>query len=222
MAKDVHIKIEFLTEILGMSPSDPDIYSNFIASRADCDVEDELEGLTAEATGYTVFPRDDDGNPYFFDYQIRGFFKDSCGLLSRVAGVDEATGKRSRKKATTLSGKLSCYKKVIDGLIFVQPRQIPVEFDGPMSICERPLRAQTLQGERVALASSEQIPAGAVLEFDVICLNDEHVKAVREWLDYGFLRGLGQWRNSGMGRFTWEELACVECSPAEISGRRGA
>lgn len=30
--------------------------------------------------------------------------------------------------------------------------------------------------------------------------------AVREWLDYGMLRGLGQWRNSGKGRFTWEEI----------------
>lgn len=27
-----------------------------------------------------------------------------------------------------------------------------------------------------------------------------------EWLDYGKLRGLGQWRNSGKGRFTYEIL----------------
>lgn len=27
-----------------------------------------------------------------------------------------------------------------------------------------------------------------------------------EWLDYGKLRGLGQWRNSGKGRFTYELL----------------
>ena len=31
-------------------------------------------------------------------------------------------------------------------------------------------------------------------------------KAVREWLDYGKFSGIGQWRNSGHGRFTWEEL----------------
>ena len=29
---------------------------------------------------------------------------------------------------------------------------------------------------------------------------------VREWLDYGMYRGLGQWRNSGKGRMVWEEL----------------
>ena len=50
----------------------------------------------------------------------------------------------------------------IDGLIFIAPRQIPIKFDGEMGICQRPLRAQTAQGERVALASSESIPASSM------------------------------------------------------------
>lgn len=29
---------------------------------------------------------------------------------------------------------------------------------------------------------------------------------MRECLDYGKLRGLGQWRNSGKGRFVWDLL----------------
>ena len=32
------------------------------------------------------------------------------------------------------------------------------------------------------------------------------VPAVKEWLSYGKLRGLGQWRNSGKGRFLCEIL----------------
>jgi hypothetical protein len=32
------------------------------------------------------------------------------------------------------------------------------------------------------------------------------MNAVKEWLDYGELRGLGQWRNSGKGKFKWEEI----------------
>lgn len=75
-----------------------------------------------------------------------------------------------------------------------------------MGECQRPLRASTAQGERVALAHSETIPAGAVVEFTVQMLVDGHEKVVREWLDYGALRGLGQWRNSGKGRFKWEEI----------------
>jgi hypothetical protein len=39
-----------------------------------------------------------------------------------------------------------------------------------------------------------------------MCLLDSDMKLVREWLDYGRLRGIGQWRNSGRGRFTWEEI----------------
>lgn len=70
----------------------------------------------------------------------------------------------------------------------------------------RPLRAQTAQGERVSLAISEEIPSGAQIEFTVVCLLDKDADLVREWLDYGSLVGIGQWRNSGKGRFKWEEI----------------
>ena len=29
---------------------------------------------------------------------------------------------------------------------------------------------------------------------------------MKECLDYGTMRGLGQWRNSGKGRFVWDLL----------------
>lgn len=35
-------------------------------------------------------------------------------------------------------------------------------------------------------------------------MDDAHEKAVLEWLEYGQLRGIGQWRNSGKGRFSYE------------------
>ena len=110
-----------------------------------------------------------------------------------------------KKVAGNESSKIKAYKKEIDGLIFPQPRQIVFE-NWEMDICQRPLRAQTMQGERVALAMSEQIKAGATVTFDIVCLTDSHMKAVREWLDYGQYRGIGQWRNSGKGRFEWEEI----------------
>jgi hypothetical protein len=119
-----------------------------------------------------------------------------------LTGKDE----KGKKKPVNESGKLTAYKKVIDGLIFVEPRQIPLQFDGEVGLCQRPLRAQTAQGERVALSISEEIPAGATMEFTVLCLDASHVSAVMEWLDYGSLRGLGQWRNSGHGVFTYELL----------------
>ena len=37
-------------------------------------------------------------------------------------------------------------------------------------------------------------------------LDESLEDVVRECLDYGQLRGLAQWRNSGKGRFAWEEI----------------
>ena len=44
------------------------------------------------------------------------------------------------------------------------------------------------------------------MTFDIRLLLPEHKKAVIEMLDYGKLRGFGQWRNSGKGRFTYQIL----------------
>ena len=42
------------------------------------------------------------------------------------------------------------------------------------------------------------------MEFEILLMVDAHEKAIREMLDYGKLRGFGQWRNSGKGRFNYE------------------
>ena len=203
----INVRITFLEGILGTANSDPEIYSNFIGSKAPNaqSLEEEVAAVGAADVvekGTTVFPRMEDGTPFLYDYQIKGFFKDACGVLTKLTGKDPQTGKKL--KAVNESSKLTSYKKIIDGLVFVQPRKIPILFDGDITICQRPLRAQTMQGERVALSSSEEIPAGATIEFRILCMNAEHVAAVTEWLDYGYFRGIGQWRNSGKGRFVYE------------------
>ena len=85
-----------------------------------------------------------------------------------------------------------------------EPRKIPIEFYGEIGKCERPLRAMTMQGERVALANSDTVPAGTSFECDIMLLDDKQWDMVEEWLNYGQFNGLGQWRNSGKGAFTWE------------------
>lgn len=191
------VRITFNEPVLGTWPANKEIAAEFIASKApDANtVEDEINALGVDAVvekGKTIFPKLDDGTPFLYDYQIKGFFKDSCGMLARVK--------------TTESSKLKAYKKIIDGLIFVQPRTIPFLNYEEIRDCQRPLRAQTMQGERVSLANSEEIPAGASVEFEIMCFDKAHENAVREWLDYGRLRGIGQWRNSGKGRFSWGEI----------------
>lgn len=206
--KTIKVKLTTTEGMLGTSPFNEEIYRDFIGSKSPdaATVEEEVAALGADAVtekGMTGFPRDEDGKPFVYDYQIKGFFKDACSMLNRVGGKDE----NGKKKKLNESSKLTAFKKIIDGMIFVSPRQIPIDFTGEVQLCQRPLRAQTMQGERVALAISEEVPAGASLTFDITVLDESHLPAIREWLDYGALRGLGQWRNSGKGRFTWEELS---------------
>lgn len=206
--KSIKVRLTFTEPLLGTWPGNQNVARDYIASKSPdaATIEDEIAAIGADATAdkaMTIFPRSADGKPILYDYQIKGFFKDSCGMLARIGGKTE-TGK---KRAVNESGKLTAYKKIIDGLIFVSPRQIPLQLSGQMAECQRPLRAQTAQGERVSLANSEEIPAGSSCEFEILCMDDTHEAAVMEWLEYGRLRGLGQWRNSGKGRFTYELLA---------------
>ena len=199
--KTLEAKLTFTEEVLGTSPNDEDIYRNFIGSKApDAQtVEEEVAAMGADAVvekGMTVFARDEDGKPCLYDYHVKGHFKDACSMLKKATG--------------SLSKDIKAHKKMIDGLIFVNPRLIPLEIpEGKaMGVCQRPLRAQTAQGERVALAMSESVPAGTTCTIEITCLADDDVKYVREWLDYGHFRGIGQWRNAGKGSYVWEEIRC--------------
>lgn len=199
--KTLEAKLTFTEEVLGTSPNDEDIYRNFIGSKApDAQtVEEEVAAMGADAVaekGMTVFARDENGTPCLYDYHVKGHFKDACSMLKKATG--------------SLSKDIKAHKKLIDGLVFVNPRLIPLEIpEGKaMGVCQRPLRAQTAQGERVALAMSESVPAGTTCTIEITCLTDDDIKYVREWLDYGAWRGIGQWRNSGCGRYKWEEVRC--------------
>lgn len=201
--KVLRVRLTTTNELLGTASGDPELHENYIASKAPDAMTkaEEIEALgigDVIEKGMTIFPQKD-GKPIMWAYQIRGFFKSACQALGKIPG--------------TKSSKLKAYKKQIDLRIFVFPHEenradlaIPIEFEGVIGNKQRPLRASTPQGERVALANSESIPAGAKLEFDILMLNDDDEGLVREWLDYGSLNGLGQWRNSGCGTFTWEDL----------------
>lgn len=191
------VRLTFQEEVLGTASNNPDIHSEYIASKAPdaMSAEEEVAAIGVEEAvekSMTVFPRNENGEPILFDYQIKGFFKDACGVLRRVPG--------------TKSSKIKAFKKEIDGLLFVVPRMIPLNMPGPMGECQRPLRASTAQGDRVALAHSEAAPAGTTVEFEVQCMTKDMYELSRECLDYGILRGIGQWRNSGKGRYLWEEI----------------
>ncbi len=204
--KALKIKATFIEDILGTCSSSPDLYEKYIVEKLEKNPNksDELDAMFSTLTEYeeaetaapqTVFPRTVDGLPFLYDYQIKGFFKDTCSALRKVEGTE--------------SSKIKAFKKEIDGLIFPKPREIVIHTDEPVGFCSRPLRASTPQGERVSIAKSEMIRSGARIEFEILLKCDEHEKAVREWLEYGELRGIGQWRNSGKGRFVCDSIETV-------------
>lgn len=232
-------ELELLEDCLGTGPSDKDLLSTFIASRApDAASREEEIAVLGEDTmvqkGTTVFyrgifrdngkkfidvldrtegfhfgPEDHDFQkmPFFWNYQIRGMFKDSCGLLSR-ASYGESAG-------------LKAYKKVIDGGVFVFPRRLAIKTSPyyitdegdfipcdptALQVLQRPLRIQDQKGERTAIAASEVVPAGSRIKFGVAVTDPKFMAGVYEWLNYGSEHGLGAWRNSGKGIFRWREL----------------
>ena len=195
---ELKVKVTFNEEILGTASGDPKIHETYIASNAPDapSMQEEVAAIGTEEKfekSMTVFPHNEDGVPFVWDYQWKGFLKDAFGMLKKIPGSE--------------CGKVKAFKKEIDGLIFVEPRRIPIDTNGQeLTICQRPLRAQTMQGERVALASSECAPEGSSMIFTIKMLLDSHEKSVIEALNYGVMRGFGQWRNSGKGRFSYEIL----------------
>ena len=194
-----------ITALLGSQPASQNLHEDYIMSKApkEKDVSDEIDIIKLEEKGLTVFARDasDEEEPLaLIDYQIKGFFKEVIYSLKSDLGITAA-------------------KKKCDNYLFVEPRFIPIMRDGEVLVdedeyCQRPLRAQTMQGERVTIASSEAVQTPWQIEFEVELIHNESTTkskpitwdAVYTALDYGRRKGLGQFRNGGYGKFRWEEI----------------
>lgn len=194
------VKVIFRTEMLGTASLNAELYQDFIASKApeEVDTDDELATISAEELtekGTTGFRRLEDGTPCLVDYMLKGFFKSAA--------------KHLRRETDSRSSKMTAYRQRIDGNLFVFPRFIPIlgpyQDAGPeLEVVVRPLRASTAQGERIALARSEIVPAGSELEFSILTFGGIAKADLDEWFAYGMVNGLGAWRNAGHGCFFYE------------------
>lgn len=193
-------RLSGLAPILGSLPGNKDVFLKRVAQKAPDQSIAAAEASFVDGADdrITVFARDPKGRVCVMGYQIKGYFKSAFGALR---GQYNLTGHKSK----------------VDQLVFVEPRLIPLKRgDQPLiyedSINERPLRGATAMGERMALAASEQVddpwhidievslmPSKAAAKGEALCWD-----AIELALDYGAYHGLGQWRNAGYGRFTWE------------------
>lgn len=203
----VKFTFTFTEPVLGMTCNNRDVYTEFIAAKAPTTTkgDEETAALPAreiEQKALTVFPKDDKGM-FFWDYQIRGFFKDTI-----IKMIELGTCKLSKWG----------YKKAVDSFLFVENRRNYLQRDGvnltkPDGIEQRPLRAETMQGDRVALAMSEKVDPGTSLSFVVQILMGDNAKSRLAVFDQEMVVaivdhaskwvGFGQWRSGGNGRFTF-------------------
>ena len=191
--KTYKLKITFATSLLGTQPQ-RDVATEYITSKAIDPAtgalpEDEVNTLPeALERGTTAFHRLD-GKPIMYDYMLKGMLKEIGGIFNGTRGVKNLKSK-------------------IDNLVFIEPRQIVLNASGAMTYLERPLRAMTAQGPRVSLARSEELPSGTWLECTIKTYSDTISEPLlRDLLSYGADKGMGQWRNGGHGRFTFELVA---------------
>jgi len=200
-------EITFIEPLLGTISGNPEIAEKFILSKhpegvqpdEQAGVENAEEQLKEQTT---VFARNSDGKAMLWDYQFKGFLKEACQAITVSAGQHT----KEQLKGARLTEYL--YKRTIDSLIFVEPRQIILESPNgdEFGFCERPLRGQTMRGERIALARSEEAPAGTKITLAIRVLNKKLWPFVLDWLEYGKFKGSGCWRNSGKGRFLYQQL----------------
>lgn len=195
------VEVELTEHLLGTVAKDDEVYASFIRSKAPVENPEEIPPEEEEERGWTGFYRDADGRPVLMDYQIKGFLKEAADILN---GTDPFRIKGRVTKTTPDPGmkRITAIKSVIDNTVFVFPRRI-VLGDDVDGVIERPLRAMTMRGPRVSLARSDYIKEGTTFSFQIktlpVCpFEEEHIRAM---LDYGELKGLGQWRNGGYGRF---------------------
>lgn len=189
-------RITFIEPLLG-AQSTKQVASDFIATKFVENggelPEDEEETLPEKLErGTTVFHKDEQGRPMLFNYQVKGFFKEAGRIFNGLNGVKSLRSK-------------------IENYVFVYPRRIYLNLPNGLQTIEyleRPLRAETAQGPRIALARSEMAPAGTWFDAQLKVLEgpiDSDLLA--ELATYGEDKGLGQWRNGGWGSFSlaWQK-----------------
>lgn len=206
-------KLTGISPILGSQPADTEIRRTYVEDKIRKaedrqDRSDEAENLDPTQDQIdrkaTIFAcRAEDGALMLWDYQVKGALKAAAEAIQKQLGILQGAAK-------------------ITKYLHIFPRNIPLEdADGQVItqpeplMFERPLRAMTMQGPRVALSSSQKVELPWSITFEAILIKNESTpkskaitwEAVESFLDYGQFSGIGQWHNGGWGRFTWERLA---------------
>lgn len=202
----LNVEFTFTDELLGTLSEDKEASGEYIAGKnPEGAAKDEMEVIAAlpeeiEKPPRTVFNRDaKTGRPFLWDYQIKGFFKDAFEAI-----IESDRHTQEYLKSIRVTGFLR--KRTVDKQIMISPREIYLELAGECKFITRPLRKDSFKGGLVAIATSEAAPAGTKIRLSIKVFNKQLIPIIKEALYFGSEFGIGQWRNSGKGRFTWREV----------------
>ena len=201
-------RLKFTEDLLGTIPKNTELFSKFVLSKypdpedkKDLDLSSEVDmqgqeketGSLLDGSGQTGFHTDPDGI-YLLDYHLKGFFKEAGNNLKKKI---ETTGRRTFK--------IAALRSKIDNYLFVRPRYIWLA-EKPDGVLERSIRVNTMKGPRVGLTRSDYVKRGTEIDFTVLLVDHDELSwdVVEYLLDYGQLKGLGQWRNGSWGSFVWK------------------
>lgn len=195
------ITIRTTTPLLGAVAKDEAVWTKHVVEKnkekyPEANIDPEAEAGTIpepeqDVSGWTGFHTDEKtGELFIYEYVIKGFLKHAGNLMKDVAGV-------------------AALKSKLNNFVFVSPRRIGLGKTEPDGVLERPLRAQTAKGPRIALAKSDMLNEGIELSFVLTILPHKEIAPalVLDLFNYGEFAGLGQFRNGGYGRF---EVVSIE------------
>jgi len=192
MLEITEYKVEFvlLTEMLGTTPKNPEIYKQFIENKKPkTENENERETIEAlEEKGYVGFHKDDKGL-FLYDYMIKGFLK-NAGNVVRV------------------SKNIPGLKQKVVNFVNVIPRRIYLDKQNPDGIIEQAITGWTSSGKITALQRCDYVSTGTKFECEIQVIENPTIKKelLCDLLEYGKIQGLLKFRQGGFGKFTYKLL----------------
>lgn len=197
--KELQGIIRSYQEVLGWKEELPNEIEALLEYSKTC--EEKFDELVAEGSvpKPTIFLKGEDGLPMISTHMFLGNFKENLKII-----VNGDTGPKENKlvkSKVAVQEMLALDIKPVEH--FITPsKDIMRDEKGDAITCERTIRFDRMGKTETAIANSEQLPIGTILEvhFRVRAgsvITNNNFELLHLLLDMGKNNGLGQWRGSG-------------------------
>lgn len=222
MSKTYRATINFIRDVLGTQPADPDIRRKYIEAKFtgagktgnagdvavakskmeqeienfmnDKEIQDKIEEIAER--GLTVFYRDNESQIALSDVILRGWFK---AAFAHVAHREKwfTYGKEKKNRAE------NWLRKWIGERIAFHQQYIPIP-DENFYIFVRPIRIEYMGESKSSIIATETAKAPFAIQFDFSIEDDVNPEWLPQILERGKWKGMGQWNNAQWGTFTYK------------------